>query len=131
MPSRALRVAILLCAGCFAAAGSAACVRYVPDPKQPPGFDGPGSFGKLQDTVTLDCLAYVGSIGQAGAEQVLIRDDRGEVHRLRVGDYMGENSGVIRKIDADAIYIEQVLPDGNATKTRTVKFAKAAKPEAR
>jgi hypothetical protein len=130
MSNRALRLAVLIAAFCFSAAAGAACVRYVPDPRKPPEMDGPGSFGKLQDTVTLDCLSYAGSIGTAGAEQVLIRDERGTVYRLRVGDYMGENTGVIRKIDDEAIYIEQLIREGKDYKQVMVRFAKTAKPAA-
>lgn len=79
---------------------------------QPAGrsTDGPGSFGRLHGTVTLGCLRYVGSILSGDQEWILIEDDRHEVHRLKVGDYIGENSGVIRAIDGDFIYIEQSVP---------------------
>jgi Tfp pilus assembly protein PilP len=89
-----------------------------------PQFDGPGSFGELQDTVTLDCLSYVGSIQKDSHELVLIRDERGVVHRLRVGDYMGENTGVIARIDRDAIYIEQRISRNGEVETVTVRFPK-------
>jgi hypothetical protein len=106
----------------------AACVRYDPATAAkgatPPQFDGPGSFGELQDTVTLDCLTYVGSIQQDKQELVLIRDERGVVHRLRVGDYVGEHTGVIRKIDRDAIYIEQTLKYQGKVESVTVRFPK-------
>ncbi len=130
MCNPALRLAVLIAAFCFSAAAGAACVRYVPDPKPPTYLDGPGSFGKLQDTVTLDCLSYVGSIGTAGDEQVLIRDEYGVIYRMHVGDYMGENTGVIRKIDGDAIYIEQMIREGKDYKQVMVRFAKTAKPAA-
>jgi len=84
-----------------------------PDPTQ---TDGPGSFGSLHGTVTLDCLRYVGSVNARGVEWVLIQDERGEVHRLRPGDYMGP--GVISAVDAEFIYLD-VPPSG------VIKFPKA------
>lgn len=87
-------------------------------------FDGPGSFGKLQDTVTLDCLKYVGSIGRRGIEQVLIKDETGHVHRMKIGDYMGENTGVITKIDQNAIYIRQIIQRNDKYEEVLVKFSK-------
>jgi type IV pilus assembly protein PilP len=91
-----------------------------------PDLDGPGSFGRLQDTVTLGCLTYLGTIGNDKTLQALVRDDRGEIHRMRVGDYMGENSGVIRKIEEGAITIEQITMNGAQPVTRTVTLKRAA-----
>ncbi len=106
----------------------AACVRYDPatsaKSQGPPQFDGPGSFGELQDTVTLDCLTYVGSIQKNNKELVLIRDERGIVHRLGVGSFMGENTGVISRIDREAIYVEQRILRNGKVETITVRFAK-------
>lgn len=115
--------------GAFAIAGvaHADCVRYKPAPPaagSAPAFDGPGSFGALHGTVTLDCLRYVGSLERNGVEQVLIRDETGVIHRLKVGDYMGENAGVIRSIDADHIHIEQVVKRTGELQTFVVKFPK-------
>ena len=93
-------------------AATAACIRTGPSAKAPPELDGPGSFGPLHGTVTLDCLKYVGSIEMGGVEQVLIRDEQGTIHRLKVGDPMGENSGVISRIDETTITITQRVQRG-------------------
>ena len=101
------------------------CIRFDSrHPNSPPSFDGPGSFGELQDTVTLDCLKYVGSMTKDGKEVVLIRDDQGKIHQLAVGSYMGENTGAIEKIDDQTIYIKQVIKRGDDFATVTVKFPK-------
>lgn len=89
-----------------------------------PGFDGPGSFGELHNTVTLDCLKYVGSIHKEEAEHVLIKDEQGKVHTLRLGSYIGENSGVIAKIEHDVITIEQTVYHNDEWKVIKVKFSK-------
>lgn len=104
---------------------AAECVRHgPPSGATPPNIDGPGSFGELQDTVTLDCLTYVGSIQHESEEHVLIRDERGKVHALQVGSHMGENSGVISKIDADTIYLEQVVNRNGEWEIVVVRFPK-------
>ena len=38
-----------------------------------------------------------------------IRDERAQIHVLKVGDFMGENSGVITSIDEGAINIDQLV----------------------
>jgi hypothetical protein len=52
---------------------NAECLHRKLIPRPPdaePVLDGPGSFAKLQGTVTLDCLRYVGSIQRDGKEHV-------------------------------------------------------------
>ena len=119
-------VAALLLALAFGAAHGA-CVRTKPGPPPgdaPPSFDGPGSFGPLHGTVTLDCLKYTGSISRAGVEHVLIRDDEGTIHRLKIGDYMGENGGVIHGIEATHLVIEQLVRRDGELRSVMVKFPK-------
>jgi hypothetical protein len=104
---------------------AAECVRYQPPPPgTPPGLDGHGSFGELQDTVTLDCLKYVGSSIKHGVEFVQIRDELGKIHQLKVGSYMGENTGLIVKIDSEAIYLRQMVKRGEDWEPLDVKFLK-------
>lgn len=90
--------------------------RRLPIKPNPHQTDGPGSFGKLHGTVTLDCLTYVGSLTREGVEWVLIRDERGEVHRLRTGSYMGP--GVISAIDGEFIHLD-LHPSG------TIRFPRS------
>jgi Tfp pilus assembly protein PilP len=124
---------LALTALCFLFASAAAeCVRWKPPQRSPnvaPDLDGPGSFGELQNTVTLDCLKYVGSIEKNGMEHVLIKDERGKVHVLRRGSYMGENHGVISKIDSDGIYINQLIERNGQWEEVIVRFPK--RPDAR
>ena len=119
-----MRYAALVLALFASSALAAECVRWKPDPNAPPQLDGPGSFGPLQDTVTLACLRYVGTFLRGGYEWVQIADENGKVYDLRVGYYMGENSGIIRKIDGRYIYLEQMVPRGNTWVRRMVKFPK-------
>ena len=102
----------------------AECFRTRLEAKSPPGFDGPGSWGKLHNTVTLDCLHYVGSLSMNGVVEVLIRDETGVVHRLKVGDFMGENTGRITRIEDDRIYIEQTVRANGGTRSVLVTMDK-------
>ena len=74
--------------------------------------------------MTLDCLRYVGSVERKGKEQVLIRDERGRIYELKLGSFMGENTGRIVKIDADTIYVEQLVRRGDEWQSVIVKFPK-------
>lgn len=123
-------IAAFLAMTLFPPATHAECVRWTPPKKAPnaaPEFDGPGAFGVLHNTVTLDCLSYAGSIEKNGVEHVLIRDETGTVHQLRLGSYMGENNGVIMKIDAAAIHIKQLVRRNGRAEEIDVKFAKRTK----
>ena len=107
----------------------AECVRHdaVADRhNSPPAFDGPGSFGELQDTVTLDCLTLVGTVRTSTAHFALIRDERGVVRPLSVGDFMGENTGVIVKIEPAALLIEQTIQRNGKPESVIVRFDRAA-----
>ena len=53
-------------------------VRWKPFPASrdgPLAMHGPGSYGAVDRTLTLDCLSYIGSIENDGGKHVLIQDD--------------------------------------------------------
>ena len=119
-------LAAALCLFALAAHGAdgapGACKRLKPAPASPPQFDGPGSFGPLHETLTLGCLRYVGSIASGERAYALLRDEAGTVHRVRVGDAVGERSGRVIAIDEQAVTIEQLA----AGVPRRVRLPKAA-----
>lgn len=124
------RALFLILISAFSMAAHAECVRWKPAPRPAnavPDLDGPGSFRQLQDTVTLDCLTYVGSIQKDGVEHVLISDERGTIHTLRRGSYMGENTGIIERIGDDAIYIRQIVRRNGKREELIVRFPKRQK----
>ncbi len=116
-----MRLLLLSMVFVLATAGNAECIRFKTQ-REPLVFDGPGSWGPLHNTLTLDCLQYVGSIYRDGVEQVLIKDERGGIYRMKIGDFMGEKTGRIVKIDDQYIYVEQYRDNGDLE--RTVKFNK-------
>jgi Pilus assembly protein, PilP len=101
------------------------CVRSQPaTPNETPAMDGPGSFGPLQDTVTLDCLTFIRSIQKGDTEYAVVADERGATYEVKVGSYMGENTGLILKMDRDFIYLRQMVPKGDGWEERMINFPK-------
>ncbi len=60
----------------------------------------------------LDTLRYVGSMEQEGAGWAIVTAPDGIVHRVRVGNYLGQNHGQIMTISEGRIDIEEIVPDG-------------------
>lgn len=60
----------------------------------------------------LDTLSMVGTLEQKGNSWGLIKDPKNIVHRVKLGNYMGQNEGRITKITETKIYLVEILPDG-------------------
>jgi len=60
----------------------------------------------------LDALHMVGTIQVGGVTWALVRDSNGTVHRVRKGDYMGQNYGKIIAITSSKISLVEKVPDG-------------------
>lgn len=105
---------------------NAECIRWQPDANKniTPQFDGPGSWGALHETVTLDCLKYIGSIKDDSKVVMLVKDEKGVIHHLRMGDFMGENSGKIVGITETTIIVDQVVRVNGEWEVRRVNFPK-------
>ncbi len=57
-------------------------------------------------------IAMVGTMNRGFSRYALVRVDGGEVHRVGVGDYLGEERGRIRKIEPRALHLVASAPDG-------------------
>lgn len=131
MPTSSPRTSIALAATLFliafaaqAADAPGGCRRLKAAPASPPQFDGPGSFGPLHETLTLGCLRYVGSIAAADRTNALLRDEEGTVHRVRIGDFVGERSGRVVAIDEQAVTVEQQAAGAPPRRVRLAKDAR-------
>ena len=62
---------------------------------------------------SLSELRMVGMLRRSGVYEALIEDAFGEVHRARVGDYMGRNYGRIRNISQSQLNIMEIVPSGS------------------
>ena len=88
---------------------SADCMRFVPKSPEHADTDGPGAFGPLQDTVSLDCLKFSSIVGSGQKIQANLVDETGAAYLVSVGDYVGENNGRITEITKDRITIVQLV----------------------
>jgi len=60
----------------------------------------------------LDTLSMVGTLAQENDAWGLIKDPKNVVHRVKLGNYMGQNEGRIVKITEVKIYLVEIVPDG-------------------
>lgn len=60
----------------------------------------------------LTSLAMVGALQQGESTFALIEDSLGGVHRVQVGDFMGDKWGRIESIDETRIDITEIVSDG-------------------
>ena len=65
------------------------------------------------ETLPLDSLDMVGTMGQGKAYFGLVKDPDGVVHRVQINNYLGQNYGLISSISEDRIELEERIEDGN------------------
>ncbi|HEX7324636.1 MAG TPA: pilus assembly protein PilP [Rhodanobacteraceae bacterium] len=61
----------------------------------------------------LDSLKMVGTIGNKGHMEALIKDPQGVIHQVKVGNYMGQNYGHVVQVTADAVDLVELVPNGS------------------
>ncbi len=83
--------------------------KFCPDPDRP---------RELLEGYTLDSLMMVGSMAQDDSMWALIRSPEGTVHRLKPGEYLGQNSGEITNIDGTKIELVERVRTGKRCKLR-------------
>ncbi len=64
------------------------------------------------ESFPLDGLKMSGTLGLAKSIEGLVRDPDGIVHRVRIGNYLGQNYGRITAISEDKIDIVELIPNG-------------------
>jgi type IV pilus assembly protein PilP len=64
------------------------------------------------ESFPLDTLSMVGIMEQKKNLWGLIKDPQGIVHRVQVGNYMGQNEGRITQITDTSIHVNEIVPDG-------------------
>ncbi|GAB4174404.1 MAG: pilus assembly protein PilP [Wenzhouxiangellaceae bacterium] len=60
----------------------------------------------------LDALEMVGTIGVKDQDYALVADPDGTIHRVREGNYLGQNHGRITRITPVAIELVELVPNG-------------------
>jgi type IV pilus assembly protein PilP len=61
---------------------------------------------------SLDTLTMVGSLNMEGTMYALVQTKDGIVHRVTVGNYLGQNDGRITDITPSKIDLAEIVPDG-------------------
>ncbi len=74
-----------------------------------PDLDRPREF---LERYSLDTLRMVGTLEQSGAWFGLVQDSDGLIHRVQVGNHMGQNYGRILSITQNQIALVEIIPDG-------------------
>ena len=78
------------------------------------GTDGPDDTRAREylEDLPLDSLKMVGTIEMRGSLFALVKDSEGTVHRVRSGNYVGQNHGKIVSITETEIRISELVSDG-------------------
>jgi type IV pilus assembly protein PilP len=74
-----------------------------PDPNRPREF---------LERFSLDTLRMVGTLQQRGSRFGLVQDSDGLIHRVTVGNHLGQNFGRIMSITDNQIALVEIVPDG-------------------
>jgi type IV pilus assembly protein PilP len=87
-----------------------------------PGGTGAGSNPLIRPTTnrtrefleqfSLDTLKMVGTLNIGGRPSALVQVKDGRVHRVEVGNYIGQSDGRVTDISANKVTIMEVVPDG-------------------
>ncbi|NBB93878.1 MAG: pilus assembly protein PilP [Gammaproteobacteria bacterium] len=60
----------------------------------------------------LDTLEMVGTIEVDGTQFALIQDNERVVHRVREGNYMGQNHGLVMSVQSNQVEVRELVQDG-------------------
>lgn len=74
-----------------------------PDNSRPPEYLERFNFAEL---------SVVGSINMNDVQWALITEENGTVHRVRIGNFLGQNHGKIVRIDDTLVEVVEIVPDG-------------------
>ncbi|MEO7431536.1 MAG: pilus assembly protein PilP [Dokdonella sp.] len=64
------------------------------------------------ESFPLDGLKMSGTLGVAKKIEGLVRDPDGVVHRIHVGNYLGQNYGRVTAVEEDRIDLVELVPNG-------------------
>jgi type IV pilus assembly protein PilP len=64
------------------------------------------------ESVSLETLTMVGTLSKGVHVWGLLVDKSGAIHRVRAGNYLGNDSGRIERIGAESIHIRELVVDG-------------------
>lgn len=82
---------------------------------------------ELLENYSLDSITMVGTIKKGANFWGIIKDKNGFLHRVQVGNYLGENSGKIEQITEKNMIVTELLTDGKGgwvNRQTTINLAK-------
>ncbi|MEW8628137.1 MAG: pilus assembly protein PilP [Candidatus Thiodiazotropha sp.] len=65
------------------------------------------------ESFPLDSIRMVGTLEQTGVAWGLVKTKEGTVHKVKSGNYMGQNHGRIMLITEDRIELNEIVQDGS------------------
>jgi len=65
------------------------------------------------ESYPLDALKMVGTLDQSKVVWALVQSPDGTIHRVRTGNYLGQNDGRIISIEEEKINIVELIPNGS------------------
>lgn len=64
------------------------------------------------ESYPLDSMRMVGLLEQLGVTWALVKTEEQTIHRVKVGNYLGDNHGQITQITESEIDLTEIIPDG-------------------
>ncbi len=64
------------------------------------------------ESFSLDTLSMVGTLDMSGTNYGLVQTSDGLIHRVTVGNYMGQNDGRVTEISESEIALVEIISDG-------------------
>ncbi|VAW86708.1 hypothetical protein MNBD_GAMMA18-370 [hydrothermal vent metagenome] len=64
------------------------------------------------ESFPIDTLRYIGNLQQGKISWGLIKTPEGEIVRVKLGDYMGQDYGRVTSVDSENIELLELIPDG-------------------
>ena len=61
----------------------------------------------------LDSLSMVGTLDRGGVQWGLVKDTEGKIHRVKKGNYIGQNYGSISDVNSSNISITELIQDSS------------------
>jgi type IV pilus assembly protein PilP len=80
------------------------------------------------EAYSLSELQFVGTLGKDSI-WALIRASDGVIHRVQIGDYMGQNDGQILAISENELTLKEIVPDGRGAYVERESFLTIASVE--
>ena len=64
------------------------------------------------ESFDIGALSMVGTLEWNNRDWALVKDNEGEIHRVRTGDYMGKNHGRVVRLNENSIELVEIVSNG-------------------